>query len=96
MRIQYVPYIVTKDKKVTAVPLNIRLFLFCLQYPIIPYRKILGNYNSSGTVEFPHIIIPYRKILGNYNPLPRPLLTRLIIPYRKILGNYNAKGNATA
>lgn len=67
MRIQYAPYIVTKDKKETVAPLNIRLFLFCLQYPIIPYRKILGNYNGHCTESRGSSIIPYRTILGDYN-----------------------------
>ena len=60
-----------------------------INWHIIPYQELLGNYDSSGWLARMSSIIPYQELLGNYDWMTSLVPAAMIIPYQELLGNYD-------
>ena len=56
---------------------------------IIPYQELLGNYDALNTFLRNVTIIPYQELLGNYDAWNDVRRDLAIIPYQELLGNYD-------
>ena len=56
---------------------------------IIPYQELLGNYDFIPLFLMRRLIIPYQELLGNYDAEVEGQSHASIIPYQELLGNYD-------
>ena len=62
-----------------------------VDFCIIPYQELLGNYDNRRKRGMVPSIIPYQELLGNYDRAHGGASSRTIIPYQELLGNYDSR-----